>query len=43
MTEEHHRSQERTPISFWVLVGAASLYLAMRVVQGVAWLVDRLG
>jgi hypothetical protein len=30
-------------VSFWVLVGAAALYLGLRLVQGVAWLVDRIG
>jgi len=34
--------QERTPWSFWLLVGAATLYLGLRLVQGIAWVVERL-
>ncbi len=35
--------RERAPVSFWVLVGAAALYLVARLVQGIGWLADRLG
>lgn len=31
--------QERTPITFWLLVAAAAFYLIVRVVQMVGWLV----
>ena len=34
--------QERTPWSFWVLVGSAALYLGIRLIQGIAWVVDRI-
>lgn len=34
--------QERTPLSFWVLVGAAALYLGLRLVQGIAWVAEHL-
>ena len=40
MTEQSQ--EERTPWSFWVLVGAAALYLGLRLVQGIAWLAERL-
>ena len=33
---------ERTPLGFRVLVSAAALYLFVRLVQGVAWVIDRL-
>lgn len=35
--------EERTPIGFWVFVVAAGLYLVLRLAQGIAWVVDRLG
>lgn len=35
------RPQERPSIFFWLVVGAATFYLGVRLVQGVAWLVER--
>jgi len=32
----------RAPWGFRVLVGAAAIYLGIRLVQGVAWVVERL-
>ncbi len=29
------------PISFWVMIGLAVLYLGWRLVQGIMWLIDR--
>jgi hypothetical protein len=34
--------QERPPLGFKLLVGAAALYLAIRLIQVGAWVVDRL-
>lgn len=34
--------QEATPWGFRILVAAAALYLALRAVQGLAWVIDRL-
>jgi hypothetical protein len=39
MTDGPH---ERPSIAFIVLIAAAALYLAVRLLQGVAWLVGRL-
>lgn len=33
---------ERAPLGFKLFVGAAGLYLALRLVQGVAWFIGRL-
>jgi hypothetical protein len=33
---------ERAPWGFRILVGAAAIYLGIRLVQGVAWVVERL-
>jgi len=33
---------ERAPWGFRIVVGAAALYLVIRLAQGVAWVVDRL-
>ena len=30
------------PLGFRLVIGAAAVYLAIRLVQGVAWVVDRL-
>jgi hypothetical protein len=38
MTQE----TEPAPLTFKLLVGAAALYLGVRLIQGVAWLVDLL-
>ena len=35
-------AEERTPLGFKILVGAAAAYLLLRLVQGLAWLVDLL-
>jgi len=35
-------AEERVPLSFKVLVGAAAAYLLLRLVQGVVWLIDLL-
>lgn len=32
---------ERTPLGFKILVGAAALYLVVRLVQIAAWVIDR--
>jgi hypothetical protein len=31
--------EERPPVVFWIVVGATFLYMALRLLQGVAWLV----
>jgi hypothetical protein len=33
---------DRAPIGFRLIVGAAAVYLLIRLVQAVAWVVDRL-
>jgi len=33
---------EKPSAGFWVIVIAAALYLGLRLVEGVVWLVDRL-
>jgi hypothetical protein len=33
---------EPAPLTFKLIVGAAALYLVIRLVQGIAWLVDLL-
>lgn len=30
------------PITFWIMIGLAVLYLAWRLVQGISWVVSRL-
>ncbi len=32
----------RPPISFWIMIVLAVLYLGWRLVQGILWLVDRI-
>lgn len=34
---------ERTPIGFLIFVVAAVLYLGLRLVQGIGWVLDRIG
>lgn len=34
---------EHAPLGFWIFVVLAGLYLAVRLVQGIVWLVDWLG
>ena len=34
--------EERAPLGFKILVGAAAAYLLLRLMQGVVWLVDLL-
>lgn len=32
----------RPPITFWIMIVLAVLYLGWRLVQGIVWLIDRL-
>ncbi len=32
----------RPPITFWIMIVLAVLYLGWRLVQGVVWLIDRI-
>ena len=34
---------ERPSVVFWIVVSAAVFYLGVRLVQGVIWVVDRIG
>jgi hypothetical protein len=34
--------EDRAPIGFRLIVGAAAIYLLIRLVQAAAWMVDRL-
>jgi hypothetical protein len=36
-------AEERPSVFFWFLVVLAALYLLVRLLQGVAWVVDRVG
>ncbi len=36
------REAEPTPLGFKIFLAVAALYLLMRVVQGVAWVLERL-
>lgn len=38
MRDDGLPGEERTPLTFWLLVAAAAFYLAVRAVQMVAWL-----
>ena len=40
---ETSAAEERPPMFFWLVVVLATLYLFVRVLQGVAWVVDRVG
>jgi hypothetical protein len=35
-------SSERAPLGFKIVVGAAAIYLSIRMIQVIAWLVGRL-
>ena len=36
-------AEERPTFFFWVVVVLAALYLLVRLLQGMAWVVDRVG
>ncbi|MEE9532984.1 MAG: hypothetical protein V3W06_01085 [Acidimicrobiia bacterium] len=36
-------AEERPSFFFWLVVVLAALYLLVRLLQGVAWVVDRVG
>lgn len=37
------KEEPRLPWHFWLLVGSAAIYLGWRAIQGIAWLVERVG
>jgi hypothetical protein len=40
---ERPREEERPSLIFLLIVGVTALYLGLRLIQGVIWVVDRLG
>ncbi len=36
-------AEERPGFFFWLVVGLAALYLLVRILQGVAWVADKIG
>jgi hypothetical protein len=40
--QEESEEVERPPITFWIMIGLAVLYLGWRLVQGIIWLIDRI-
>ena len=39
--DEHPGEEERPSVVFWLVVGVTTLYLGLRLIQGVAWVVQR--
>ncbi len=40
-SEGEERMRDRWPVGFMLLIGAVSLYLGWRLVQGIGWVVER--